>query len=80
MDSNEVSSASSLRDSAINAFGRADGARTILKEPPVAGRPCGAIGNVAPAEYTRLHQLIMTTGKGDAKRGITKILKALSSS
>ncbi len=73
----DLKTAVRVRDSAINAFGRADDARTILKEPPVAGYPCGAIGNAAPEEFAQLHQLIMTMGKGDSKRGINKILKAL---
>lgn len=66
-----------VRDAAINAFGCDEDSRTILKEPSVAGFPCGAIGNLAPQEFARLHQLIYKMGKGNPKRGLKKVLKAL---
>ena len=73
----DLNTAVRVRDSAINAFGRVDDARVILKEPAVAGYPSGAIGNAAPVEFAELHGLIMRLGNGDAKRGIAKALKAL---
>lgn len=73
----DLNTAVRVRDRAINAFGRVADARVILKEPPVAGYPSGAIGNAAPVEFAQLHGLIMQMGKGDAKRGIAKAIKAL---
>ena len=66
-----------VRDSAINAFGRVDDPRRMVNEAAVSGFPSGAIGNMAPKEFAQLHDLIMTMGKGDAKRGLAKVLKAL---
>jgi len=66
-----------VRDQAINAIGSVDDPRCIQKEPPVAGYPSGAIGNMAPVEFAELHGLIMQAGKGNAKRGIRKVLAAM---
>lgn len=68
-----------VRDSQINAFGHVEDGdcrwRDILKEPAVAGYPCGALGNMAPTEFAELHGLVLRLGKGNAKRGIKKLLK-----
>lgn len=68
-----------VRDSQINAFGRVEDdkcrERDILNEPPVAGYPCGALGNLAPAEFAELHGLVLRLGKGNARCGIKKLLK-----
>lgn len=69
-----------VRDCAINAYGEADEGRVILREPAVAGYPCGAIGNEAPEEFAQLHGLIMKMGKGNARRGVNMVLKALGQS
>ncbi|MFK4706014.1 hypothetical protein ABIC83_002853 [Roseateles asaccharophilus] len=66
-----------VRDSAINAFGKVEDARVVLKEPPVAGLPSGAIGNLAPQEFAKLHGAIYAMGNGDLKRGLKKLLAKL---
>lgn len=73
-----------VRDSQINAFGYVEDGecrwRDILKETPVAGYPSGALGNVAPTEFAELHGLVLRMGKGNAKRGIKKLLKQVQMS
>lgn len=73
---NDLKTPVRVRDSAINALGRVDDPSRPLKEPAVAGFPSGALGNVAPNEFAQLHGLIMKLGKGNAKRGIAKVIKA----
>ena len=63
-----------VRDSAINAFGETEPTRNTLKEPPVAGKPSGDLANRAPEEFVKLHQLVLKLGKGNAKKGIAKVL------
>lgn len=66
-----------VRDQAIDAWGAAKYSARILGEPPVAGYPCGVLGNGAPKEFAELHGLIMRLGKGNSKKGIAKALAAL---
>lgn len=67
-----------IRDSAINAFGRSDDYRHAVDEPPVAGFPSGDLGNRAPKEFAELHDMILKLGKGNAKKGIAKVIEALA--
>lgn len=67
-----------VRSNAINAFGAVEDPRFVLDEPAVAGYPSGALGNAAPKEFAELHTLIMQLGKGDARRGVNKVLRSLS--
>ena len=69
-----------VRDPSINAFGEVRTSNRPLTEPPVAGYACGAIGNVAPKAFAELHDRVMQWGKGNAKRGLAKILAALNNS
>jgi len=62
-----------VRDNAINAMGPAQHTR-VLREPRVAGYPSGALGNAAPQEFARLQGLILQLGKGNARRGISRLL------
>lgn len=63
-----------IRDQAINAFGEVDFGRSNVKCATSAGYPSGALGNVAPKEFAQLHTLILKLGKGNAKRGIKKVM------
>ncbi|MDN8078871.1 hypothetical protein QZN30_05860 [Burkholderia multivorans] len=63
-----------VRDAAINAFGEVEESRKTLKEPPVAGYPSGHLGNMATTEFAELHGMIMKLGKGNARRGIAKMM------
>lgn len=65
-----------VRDIAINALGEVASSSKVLKEALVAGYPSGAIGNGAPAEFADLQGLIIRLGKGNARKGIAKLLKA----
>lgn len=65
-----------VRDIAINAFGQTECSSKVLKEPPVAGYPSGDLGNEAPKEFAELHGRILQLGKGDARKGIAKLLAA----
>lgn len=66
-----------VRDYAINAFGKVALSARTLKEPAVAGYPSGHLGNLAPKELADLHGLIMRLGKGNAKRGIAKVMASV---
>jgi hypothetical protein len=68
-----------VRDASINAFGLVDkeSGRADVKIAPSAGYPSGMIGNTAPEEFAELHGLVLTLGKGNAKRGIKKIMSAM---
>lgn len=68
-----------VRDSCIDAFGCVDAKRNVLLPAASAGYPSGAIGNIAPKEFAKLHGLIVKLGKGNAKHGIEKIMAAMSS-
>lgn len=65
-----------VRDIAINAFGQTEYSSKVLKEAPVAGYPSGDIGNDAPKEFAELHGLILQLGKGNARKGIAKLMAA----
>ncbi|UJJ60625.1 hypothetical protein [Rhodanobacter denitrificans] len=68
-----------VRDAQINAHGLVPDssplARRALREPPVAGYAIGALGNDAPRAVAELHDHVRNLGKGDAKRGVAKLLK-----
>ncbi|HDR9103289.1 TPA: hypothetical protein QDB04_000007 [Burkholderia vietnamiensis] len=64
-----------VRDAAIDAFGEVAESRRTVKEPPVAGFPSGQLGNLATREFAELHGLVMKMGKGNARRGIAKMMK-----
>lgn len=65
-----------VRDLAINALGRVESRRANAKRAVSAGYPSGALGNTAPEEFVKLHELVLKLGKGNAKRGINKVLAA----
>lgn len=66
-----------VRDQAINALGKAETTAPI--SPSLgAGYPSGALGNSAPQEFAELHGLILKLGKGNAKRGMAKVVDAIS--
>lgn len=68
-----------IRDTAINAFGRADfDYRLAVKAPAVAGHPSGDLGNRAPEAFAELHGIILELGKGNAKRGLALAKKRLT--
>jgi hypothetical protein len=62
-----------VRDNAINAMGPSK-LRRVLREPAVAGYPSGALGNAAPQEFAKLQRLILELGKGNARRGISRLM------
>ena len=68
-----------VRDQSINAFGEVESGRSDVSRAVAAGYPSGALGNAAPKEFAELHSLILELGKGNAKRGIKKILAAVKS-
>jgi hypothetical protein len=63
-----------VRDQSINAFGEVESGRPVVKAASSAGYPSGALGNVAAKEFAELHGLVLKLGKGNAKRGIKKII------
>lgn len=63
-----------VRDGAVNAFGTVEDGRKGAKSAPSAGYPSGSLGNAAPEEFAELHGLILKFGKGNAKRGIKKVM------
>lgn len=65
-----------VRDESINAFGLTEWTRGCATPAPAAGYPAGALANAAPEDFATLHALIMRLGKGNAKRGIAKVLAA----
>ncbi len=67
-----------VRDQSINAFGEVESSRVGVKAASSAGYPSGALGNSAAKELAELHELIMKLGKGNAKRGIKKVLRAIT--
>lgn len=67
-----------VRDQAINVFGTVESGRAAVRAATSAGYPSGAIGNAAPKEFAELHGLILKLGKGNAKRGIKKVMAAVS--
>lgn len=67
-----------VRDSAIDAYGNADDRYSkAVKEPACAGYACGELGNHAPLETVKLHQVVMKIGGGNAKRGIKKVITTI---
>ncbi|WP_035193331.1 hypothetical protein [Acidithiobacillus ferrivorans] len=66
-----------VRDQSINAFGEVESGRADVDASPSAGYPSGALGNTAAKEFAELHELILKLGKGNAKRGIKKIMSAM---
>ena len=66
-----------IRDESINAFGKIKSGRADVKSAPSAGYPSGALGNAAAKEFAELHGLILKLGKGNAKRGIKKVMAAI---
>lgn len=66
-----------VRDQSINAFGEVESGRADVKAAPSAGYPSGALGNTAAKEFAELHGLILKLGKGNAKRGIAKVMAAI---
>lgn len=67
-----------VRDQSINAFGEVESGRADVKAASSAGYPSGALGNSAAKEFAELHGLILKLGKGNAKRGIKKIMSAVA--
>ncbi|TAL65859.1 MAG: hypothetical protein EPN79_11970 [Burkholderiaceae bacterium] len=68
-----------VRDAAIDAFGEVKESRAMksldtVNEAPASGYPSGNLGNVATKEFADLHGLIMKMGKGNARRGIAKMM------
>ncbi len=66
-----------IRDQSINAFGKVKSGRADVDASPSAGYPSGALGNTAAKEFAELHELILKLGKGNAKRGIKKVMSAM---
>ena len=66
-----------VRDESIDAFGLVDSGRADISAAPSAGYPSGALGNTAAKEFAELHALILKLGKGNAKRGIKKVMAAM---
>jgi hypothetical protein len=66
-----------VRDQSINAFGEVESGRADVKASPSAGYASGSIGNAAAKEFAELHELILKLGKGNAKRGIKKVMSAM---
>lgn len=66
-----------VRDESINAFGVVESGRVEVQAAASAGYPSGALGNTAAQEFAQLHQLVLKLGKGNAKRGIKKIMSAV---
>lgn len=66
-----------VRDQCIDAYGESDSGRPSVKAAASAGYPSGALGNAAPKEFGELHALILRLGKGNAKRGIKKVMDAV---
>lgn len=67
-----------VRDQNIDAYGESDCDEESLSAAPVAGYPSGALGNIAPVEFSKLHDLIVRLGDGDVVRGIEKASALLS--
>lgn len=63
-----------MSDAAVNAFGEFGGLPGMVKEAPVSGYPSGHLGNLAAEEFAELHGLVMKLGKGNARRGIAKLM------
>lgn len=68
-----------VRDQSIDAFGKVASGRADVSAAVATGYPSGALGNTAPKEFAELHGLILQLGKGNAKRGIKKIMAAMKS-
>ena len=66
-----------VRDQSINAFGEVESGRADVNASPSAGYLSGALGNTAAKEFAELHGLILKLGKGNAKRGIKKVMSAI---
>ena len=75
----DLHSAVDVRDMSINAFGEVESSGVSVKISSSAGYASGALGNSASKEFSELHGLIMKLGKGNAKRGIKKVLLAIES-
>ncbi len=65
-----------IRDKAINAFSEVEINRFTAERATSAGYPSGALGNAVPKDFAELHGLILKLGKGNAKRGIQKVMSA----
>lgn len=63
-----------VRDGAINALGLVDATGRTLEEAPGAGYPSGALGNEAAEEFSEVHALVHTLGKGNVKKGLERLM------
>lgn len=74
----DLSTPVGVRDQSINAFGEVESGRADVKAAASTGYPSGALGNSAAEEFAELHGLILKLGKGNAKRGIKKIMSVVA--
>jgi hypothetical protein len=66
-----------VRDLQISAFGETENGSNGVGPAIAAGYPSGALGNHAPKEFAELHDMILTLGSGDARKGISRAIDAV---